>query len=202
MKRLASARSRVLQYLFSASSDVGVMLFCSSSKTSSAPKTCRDHPSRMKIPHARRSPRTPPRYRTLRLLSADHSNCHPVATTRQPSCSSFLTMPDVPSLSKHTFPEGGFVNHNVHSFMRGCLTLKLSLSCSTVTTSSCPFESPFELSSVAIVGFLFSSAGSDCVSTSAIVRYLGRCIEMMDEDGRDRFGLGRNPGSAQSRNCR
>ena len=178
------------------------MLFCSSSKTSSALISYWDHPSHMKIPHARRSPKTPPRYRTLRLLSADHSNCHPVTTTRQPSCPSFLTMPYVPRSSKHTFPEGGFVNHNVHSFMRGCLTLKLSLSCSTVTSSFCPFESSFDLFSVAIVGFLFSSAGSDCVSTSAIVRYLGRCIEMMDEDGRDRFGLGRNPGSAQSRGFR
>lgn len=178
------------------------MLFYSSLKTSSALISCWDHPSHMKIPHARRSPRIPPRYRTLRLLLGDHSNCHPVATNRQPSCSSFLTMAYISSSSKHTFPEGGFVNHNVHSFMRGCLTLKLSLSCSTVTSSFCPFESSFEVSSVAIVGFLFSSAGSDGVSTSAIVRYLGRCIEMMDEDGRDRFGLGRNPGSAQSRDCR
>lgn len=37
--------------------------------------------------------------------------------------------------SKKTLPLGGFVNHNVHSFIKGCLTLKLSLSWNTVIIS-------------------------------------------------------------------
>lgn len=43
----------------------------------------------------------------------------------------------------HTFPLGGLVNQRVHSFISGCLTLKLSLSWKTVTGSSELF--PFEV---------------------------------------------------------
>lgn len=32
------------------------------------------------------------------------------------------------TIVRHTFPLGGFVNHRVHSCINGCLTLKLSLS--------------------------------------------------------------------------
>ena len=40
------------------------------------------------------------------------------------------------SHGKHAFPLGGLVNQRVHSFINGCLTLKLSLSWKTVTCSS------------------------------------------------------------------
>lgn len=48
---------------------------------------------------------------------------------------------------KLALPLGGFVNHRVHLFINGCLTLKLSLSWKTVICSS-PELSP--------LGFLFS----------------------------------------------
>ena len=50
-----------------------------------------------------------------------------------------------------TFPLGGLVNHKVHLCIRGCLTLKLSLSWKTVICSS-----PVAAS---LLGFLFSSRG-------------------------------------------
>ena len=40
-----------------------------------------------------------------------------------------------------TLPLGGFVNHKVHLFCRGCFTLKLSLSWNTVTGLSLSFAS-------------------------------------------------------------
>jgi hypothetical protein len=49
--------------------------------------------------------------------------------------------------AKLALPLGGLVNHRVHLFIKGCLTLKLSLSWKTVICSS-P-DSP--------LGFLFSS---------------------------------------------
>jgi len=55
---------------------------------------------------------------------------------------------------KQTFPLDGLVNHKVHLFMSGCLTLKLSLSWKTVICSS-PVFSPFAL----VISCAFSASG-------------------------------------------
>src|SRR4051812_36645361 len=53
-----------------------------------------------------------------------------------------------------TFPLGGLVNHSVHLFWRGCLTLKLSLSWKTVTglsSSLAATPSPLPLGEMGMV---------------------------------------------------
>ena len=61
--------------------------------------------------------------------------------------------------SSCTLPLGGLVNHSVHSFIKGCLTLKLSGSSNTVTCLSPDFAASLAPSSDAILGSLFSSLG-------------------------------------------
>ena len=51
------------------------------------------------------------------------------------------------------------MNHSVHSFIKGCLTLKLSGSSNTVTCLSPDFAASLAPSSDAILGSLFSSLG-------------------------------------------
>ena len=51
------------------------------------------------------------------------------------------------------------MNHRVHSCIRGCLTLKLSLSWKTVICSSPDLAAPFALPSKPESGLAFSSAG-------------------------------------------
>ena len=70
------------------------------------------------------------------------------------------------------------MNQRVHSFMSGCLTLKLSLSCSTVTTSSfVPFVLGFGLSfsSEGEMGIVLSGtwAFGERVSAEAMVGEVG-----------------------------
>lgn len=50
-------------------------------------------------------------------------------------------------VDKSTFPLGGLVNHKVHLFIKGCFTLKLSLSWKTVicSPSAAGFVFSFEL---------------------------------------------------------
>lgn len=57
---------------------------------------------------------------------------------------------------KLTFPLEGFVNHSVHSCIRGCLTLKLSGSWNTVTFSS---ESIFVVFTFSVISSVSPSAG-------------------------------------------
>jgi len=65
------------------------------------------------------------------------------------------------------------VNHRVHLFIRGCLTLKLSLSWKTVTCSVSDCELSF--SPAGSIGMVerstwpFSPLVGDCDSTSAIL---------------------------------
>ena len=88
---------------------------------------------------------------------------------------------------RQTFPLGGLVNHKVHLCMRGCLTLKLSLSWNTVICSSS--LSPFALvlssalsptGEIGIVerstgeeGFTFSLTGAEAVAVAMIAAVWG-----------------------------
>jgi hypothetical protein len=81
----------------------------------------------------------------------------------------------------HTLPLGGLVNHSVHVFMRGCLTLKFSGSWNTVRTSpsagsllddfSLSPDSPVGEMGIVSSGTCWSGLGA--VATSAIVNMWG-----------------------------
>lgn len=89
----------------------------------------------------------------------------------------------------HTLPLGGFVNQRVHSFIKGCLTLKLFGSWKTVTsdpfevlaaTPSVPefsavtvFSGPFSVAAVAIFRWLL------CSDTGKRSDYSMRYVELM-----------------------
>jgi hypothetical protein len=81
----------------------------------------------------------------------------------------------------HTLPLGGLVNHSVHVFMRGCLTLKFSGSWNTVRTSpsAASLLDDFSLSPDSPVGEMGIVSSGTCwsglgaVATSAIVNMWG-----------------------------
>jgi hypothetical protein len=81
----------------------------------------------------------------------------------------------------HTLPLGGLVNHSVHVFIRGCLTLKFSGSWKTVRTSPSPVAPADDFSllspepSVGEMGIVSSGTcwlGFGAVATSVIVKEL------------------------------
>lgn len=67
---------------------------------------------------------------------------------------------------ERTFPDGGLVNHNVHSLMSGCLTLKLSLSWKTVTSPEVSVEVPFPPSGE--IGIVDRSTCADSTAAAMI----------------------------------
>lgn len=80
----------------------------------------------------------------------------------------------------HTLPLGGLVNHNVHLFCSGCLTLKLSLSWKTVTGVPPSFAS----ASTPPPGETGMVERSTCLSMSvAIFGDLRRDVERKIQEG-------------------
>lgn len=93
------------------------------------------------------------------------------------------------------FPLGGFVNQRVHSFIKGCLTLKCSESWKTVTGSSPDFagfaEGCLESSSVTFVESVsfageigMVSSGTGELGSAAPLRVRGVCKDDMMANGR------------------
>jgi hypothetical protein len=73
--------------------------------------------------------------------------------------------------SAHTLPVGGLVNHSVHLFISGCLTLKLELSWKTVMVSVSPSSGLAPLVPLGASGEIgIVSNGTGCDATSVIVR--------------------------------
>jgi hypothetical protein len=84
-------------------------------------------------------------------------------------------------VSLFTFPVGGLVNHNVHLFIKGCLTVKFSGSWKTVTGSL--LKGAFGLMSPLVlmvpsgeIGMV--SRGTGWEATLVIMDYLGGWCEI------------------------